>query len=107
MRHLRKITYKENWMCDLDSDVARSSKDTNVSNQNPKKTITKYDETRVWIRIQNALRVDTYTCWRKSNKYGETRNGGSTRATQHWFQSTKTDCHMQLWMKQNISEFKS
>ena len=30
------ISYKDNWMCDLDSDVAGSSKDTNESNQNPK-----------------------------------------------------------------------
>ena len=31
-----KISYKDNWMCDLDSDVAGRSKDTNESNRNPK-----------------------------------------------------------------------
>ena len=36
------ISYKDNWTCDLDSDIAGSSKDTH---QNP---IIKYSETRMW-----------------------------------------------------------
>ena len=31
-----KISYKDNWTCDLDSDIAGSSKTPNESNQNPK-----------------------------------------------------------------------
>ena len=31
-----KISYKDNWMCDLDSDVVESCKDTHESNQDPK-----------------------------------------------------------------------
>ena len=30
------------------------------------------------------------TCWKWSNKIGETRHGSSKRGTQHWFQSTRT-----------------
>ena len=47
-------------------------------------------ETRMWTRIHRTLRVDTETCWKWSNKYGETRHGGSKRGAQHWFQSTRT-----------------
>ena len=31
-----KISYKDNWMCDLDSDVAGSSKDTQRTQPKPK-----------------------------------------------------------------------
>ena len=43
-----KISYKDNWMCDLDSDVAERSKDTQRIQLKPKIQIMKYGETRVW-----------------------------------------------------------
>ena len=123
-----KISFKDNWMCDLDSDVAGSSNDTQRIEPKPQTQLSslgrpvcgqesameiekrtksdhdtfglretwwshrhnKYGETRMWTRIHNALRVDTWTCWRRSNWYGETRVGGSKRGARNWFQSAWT-----------------
>ena len=64
-----------------------TAKIPNESNQN-QKTIIKNGETRMWIRIHTKLRVDAYENWRRrSNKNGETREGGGARL---WLQSTRT-----------------
>ena len=49
---------KDNWMCDLDSDIAGSSKDT----QNP---IIKYGENRMWERGNRG----TYQDWSRQQRY--------------------------------------
>ena len=112
-----KISFKGNWMFDLDSDVAESSKDSQRIQPKPKIHLSsteeiekrtefdhdtlvkrnkmnfrpnKYGETRVWTRIHKTLRVDTWTCCRRSNRHGETPIGGSKRGGRNWFQSTRT-----------------
>ena len=50
------ISFKDHWMCDVDSDIARSSKIPNEPNQNQKPNY----QTRKWINIHKKLRVDTY-----------------------------------------------
>ena len=52
-----------------------------------RQALNKNGETRMWIRIHTKLRVDAYKNWRRSNKNGETRQGGGAR---HWLQSTRT-----------------
>ena len=119
------ISYKENWMCDLDSDVAGSSKgtqriepkritqlsstvrpvcggreeiekrtefdhDTLSHEKHDEVTDNKYGETRMWTRIHKALRVGTWTCGRRSNRYGELHIGESNRGERDCFQSTRT-----------------
>ena len=79
------ISFKDNWMKELDSEVAGSSKDTNESNQNQKpnyqerrdpwvakeferyldwsrghQALNKNGETRGWIQIHPKLRVDAF-----------------------------------------------
>ena len=113
----QKISYKDYWMCDLDSEVAGSRNDNQRIQPKPKTQLSRtvrpvcgqestkeiekltmfwsrgchrlnqYGEPCMWIRIHKALCVDTYTCWRRSNKNGETGIGGGAR---HWFQSTRT-----------------
>ena len=100
------ISYKDNWTCNLDSDVARSSKYTQRIQPKPKtpmikneetrrwarihqgnQALNKNGETRRWIRIHTKLRVDACQNWRRrSNKNGETRKGGGAR---HWLQSIR------------------
>ena len=139
-----KISYKDNCMCDLDSDIAGSSKDTQriqpkpttqlsitgrpVCGQESTKEIEKrtmFVHYHVWSRHSQSRE----TWWsHRPNKYGETRVWSvacwhlhvlkkikQERWDQYWWikkRSTKLiseykDCHMQLWKKQNISEFKS
>ena len=45
-------------------------------------------ETRMWTRIQEALRVDTRTCWRRSNRYGEVGFWHPTIEKTFWFQAS-------------------
>ena len=54
-----KSSYKDNWINELDSEVAGSSKDTQRIQQN-KNPIIKNGETRMWIIIHKKLRVYTY-----------------------------------------------
>ena len=54
-------------------------------------TLSKYSETRLWVRIYKALRFDTYTCWKRSNKYGETRIGRLQRGARNWLRSSRID----------------
>ena len=112
-----KISYKDNWMNELDSEVAGSSKDTQRFQPKPqtqlsrtvktrgrtrvhkgnrerylvwsrgRQALNKNGETRMWIKIHKKLRADTCRNWRRSNKNGETRKGGGAR---HWLQSTRT-----------------
>ena len=56
-------------------------------NQNP---VIKYGEICMWTWFHTALRVDSYTFWRISNRYGEIRVGGSKRGARNWFQSART-----------------
>ena len=106
-------------ICDLDSDVAESSKDPNETNQSPKPII-KYGETRGQESTKEIEKrtvfdhdtlnqekhdgdvtdststgrpacgsgstkryVATYTCSRRSKKYGETRIGGPKRGARN------------------------
>ena len=48
-----KISFKDNWMCDLDSDVAGSSKDTKRIKRKPKTT-------RMWARVHKGSRETFY-----------------------------------------------
>ena len=76
-----KISYKDNWTYDLDSDVAGKQQREPT---NPTKThnpIIKYGETRMWARVHKGNR-ETYCVWSRGchrlNKYGEedqTRTG--------------------------------
>ena len=52
------ISFKDNWIQELDSEVAGSSKDTQRIQPKPKHPIIKYEETRRWIHPK--LRVDAY-----------------------------------------------
>ena len=45
------ISFKDNWMKELDSEVAGRSKDTQRIQPKPKKQIIKNGETRGWTRI--------------------------------------------------------
>ena len=54
------ISFKANWMKELDSEVAGSSKDTQRIQPKPKNPIIKNGETRGWTRIHPKLRVDAY-----------------------------------------------
>ena len=53
------ISFKDNWMKELDSEAARSSKDIQRIEQKPKTQIIKNGETRMWTRLTKTLRVDT------------------------------------------------
>ena len=116
-----KISCQDNWMCDLDSDVAGKQQRHPTNRTKTQNPIIKYGETRMWrergnrvtchvwsrhsesrdtwwshrpkkygetrrrTRIHKTLRVDTKTCWRWSNRYGETRVGGPRRGAQDWY----------------------
>ena len=56
-----KISYKDNWMCHWDSDVAGSSTDIQRIQPKPKtpNPIIKYGETRMWTRVHKGNR-ETY-----------------------------------------------
>ena len=70
------ISFKDNWMKELDSEVAVSSKDTQRIQPKPKTPIIKNGETRRWTRIHQGDR-DGYLVWSRGrqalNKNGETR----------------------------------
>ena len=55
-----KISYKDDWVCDLDSENAGGSKDTQRIQPKTDNPIIKNGETLKWIRIHTKLRVDTY-----------------------------------------------
>ena len=55
-----KISFKDNWMCDLDSDVAGSSKDNQRIQPKTKNPIIKNGETRTWARVQKGNRETYY-----------------------------------------------
>ena len=74
-----KISYKDNWMNELDSEVAGSSKDTQRIQPTPKNPIIKYGETRRWIRIHKKLRVDTY----KIEEEDQTTTGRPVKVEEH------------------------
>ena len=58
----QKISYKDNRMCDFDSDVAGSSKDTQRIQPKPKTQLSRTGRLRMLTRIHKVLRVDTATC---------------------------------------------
>ena len=100
-----KISHKDNWMCDLDSDVAGSSKDTQRIQPNPTPN----------YQVRGDPYVDkspqSVACWHLNMLKKIKQVWGDP----YWWikkRSTKLiseyqDRHMQLWKKQNISEFKS
>ena len=71
-----KISFKDNWMKELDWEVAGSSKDTQRIQPKPKNTIIKNGETWRWTRIHKGDR-ERYLVWSRGhpalNKNGETR----------------------------------
>ena len=131
-----EISYRDNWMCDLDSDVAGRCKDTQRIQPKPNyqvrwepyvgKSPQKEIEKRTMFGQEDMIMSQTrqvrwdphvdqntqsFACWhlhmlKKINQ---------VRWDPHWWikkRSTKLmtenqDCHMQLWKKRNISEFKS
>ena len=50
------ISYKDNWMNELDSEVAESSKDTQRIQPKPKNPIIKNGETRRWAGVHKGNR---------------------------------------------------
>ena len=71
------ISFKDNWMKELDSEVARSSKDTQTNPTKTKNPIVKNGETRRWARVHQGDR-ERYLCFghegrQALNKNGETR----------------------------------
>ena len=74
--HLDHHRFKDNWMKELDSEVAESSKDTQRIQPKPKNPIIKNGETRGWTRIHQVDR-ERYLVWSRGhqalNKNGETR----------------------------------
>ena len=101
-----KISYTDDWMCDLDSDVARSSKDIQRIERKPTTQFIKHGETRLWTRIHKSV-----ACWHLNMLKKIKQVWGDP----YWWikkWSTKLiseyqDCHIQLRKKRNISEFKS
>ena len=85
-----KIPYRDNWMCDLDSYVAGSSKDTQRIQPKTKTQLSSTVRSVCGHESTQRCVLTLNTCWRWSNKYGETRVGGSTRGARNWFQSTRT-----------------
>ena len=55
-----KISYKDNWMNELDSEVAGSSKDTQRIPTKTKNPIIKNTETRKWARVHKGIRERYY-----------------------------------------------
>ena len=51
-----KITYKDNWMCDLDSDIVGNSKRHPTNQTKTQNPIIKYGETRMWARVHEGNR---------------------------------------------------
>ena len=137
-----KISYKDNWMCELDSDVAGSSKDT--QRIQPKTQLSSTErpvcgqESKTEIEKRTEFDDDTLS----QEKHDDVTDSASTGRPVCGPESTKRcvltpkhveedqrgtgrpvlvdqkeeheidfrvpqDCHMQLWKKQNISEFKS
>ena len=70
------ISFKDNWMKELDSEVAGSSKDIQRIQPTPRNPIIKNGETRGWTRIHQGDR-ERYLVWSRGyqalNKNGETR----------------------------------
>ena len=70
------ISFKDNWMKGLDSEVAGSSKDTQRIQPKPKNPIIKNGETRGWTRVHQGDR-ERYLVWSRGhqalNKNGEIR----------------------------------
>ena len=60
-----KISYEDNWMCDLDSDVAGSSKDTQRIQPKPKTHLSSTG--RMWARVHKGNRETYYVCLVKKN----------------------------------------
>ena len=99
------ISYKDNWTCDLDSDVAGSSKGNQRIQPNPKPNYQVRGDPYV---DQNPQSV---ACWHLDMLTNIKQVRGDPS---RWIRKRRTkltseyqDCHMQLWKKQNISEFKS
>ena len=55
-----KISFKENWMKELDSEVAGRSKNTQRIQPKPQNPIIKYGETRMWARVHKGNRETYY-----------------------------------------------
>ena len=120
-----KISYKDSRMCDLDSDIAGSSKDTQRIEPKPKTQLSSMVRPvcggKEEIEERTAFDRDTlgqeqhddvidptstgrFVCGRI---HKATRIGGSKRGARNCFQSTRTVTCSCEKKKQNISTFKS
>ena len=121
-----KISFKDNWMCDLDSDIARSSNDIPTMRTNTPNPIIKYRETcykngekKPWnvprliatLLIIRSMIMSQIQRTRIRTRLHKTFVRGNPS---QWIKKKSTklisenqDCHTQLLWKQNISEFKS
>ena len=75
-RHPPKISFKDNWTKELDSEVAGSSKDIQRIEPKPQHPIVKNGEARVWARVHKGNRERCLVWSRRHqtlNKNGETR----------------------------------
>ena len=124
--------YKDNWMYELDSEVTGSSKDTQRIQPKPKTQLsstvgpvcgqksTKEIEKRTVFDHEDVIDSTSTgrpVCGLESTKRcvltpakveeDQKRTGRPVLVEEHDIVSENQDCHMQLWKKQNISEFKS
>ena len=101
-----KIAYKDNWMCDWDSDVAGSSKDTQRIQPKTKTQLSRTGRPVCGLESpKRCVLTPTHV------EEDQTSTGRPVLVDQKK-RSTKLiseyqDCHMQFEKKQNISEFKS
>ena len=119
-----KISYKYHWMCDLDSEVAGSSKDNQRIQQKPNYQV-RWDP---YVGKSPQRKSRNVLCLVKKNMMmSQTRKlrgvpyvDQNPESAACWHTHVEEDqtstvrpyweiknCHMQLWKKQNISELKS
>ena len=106
------ISFKDNWMKELDSEVAGSSKDSKRLQPKPKTQLSRTE--RPVGGQESTKEIEKGIYFDHENIQHPTRTErpeGGQESTKVVERSTLTseyqDCHMQLWKKQNISEFAS
>ena len=93
-RNLLKMSYKDDWTCNLDSDISGSSQTQQV--QRDPHADTNPQNVACWHL--NMLKMIKQVQW---NPYLWIRKKSTKLMSEY------QDCHTQLWKKQTISEFKS
>ena len=78
-----KNSYKDDWTCDVDSDIAGSSKDIQRIEPKPNTQLSSTGRPVCGHESIKRCELTPKHVEERSNRYGETRYGGSKRGAQN------------------------